>query len=89
MVLAMCLPNQDESSAPGARSIFGLGALMLVACLAGPALAGAVGALGLGVLVGAGGAIAALALCAAIPALVVALRRRSASARPTVDLGDR
>jgi hypothetical protein len=59
---------------------------MLVACFAGPALAGAVGALGVGVLFGAGGAIAALALCAAVPALVFSLRRRS---RPTIDIGER
>ena len=76
MVAAMCLPDQNEPSSPGARSILGLGALTLVACLAGPAL---VGALGVGVLVGAGGAVAALALCAAIPALAVAARRRSGS----------
>ena len=85
----MCLPNQNESSSPGARSIFGLGALTLVACLAGPALAGAVGALGVGVLVGAGGAMAAIALCAVVPALVVAARRRSTPAQPTIDVGDR
>jgi hypothetical protein len=77
----MCLPSKtDQPDAPafGARSIVGMGALMLVACLAGPALVGAIGALGVGVLVGAGGAIAALAMCAIVPAIAVALRRRSA-----------
>jgi hypothetical protein len=76
----MCLPaknNQSDSSAPGARSIVGLGALMLVACLAGPALAGAIGAVDVGLLVGAGGAVLALALCAAVPAIAVAVRRRA------------
>ena len=58
--------------------MFGLGALMLLACLAGPALAGAIGGLGVGVLLGAGGAVRALALCAAVPAVAVARRRRSA-----------
>ena len=56
----MCLPTKtDQSDSPGspARSMLGIGALMLLACLAGPALAGAIGALGVGVLVGAGGAI--------------------------------
>jgi hypothetical protein len=78
MVAAMC------------RSIIGLGALMLVACLAGPAIAGAFGALGVGILVGAGGAIAALALCAAVPALAVAARRRLRRATVELaDLGDR
>ena len=75
----MCLPNQNDSRSSGTRSILGLGALMLLACLAGPVLVGAIGALGVGVLVGAGGAIAALALCAAIPALAIAARRRSQS----------
>ena len=67
----MCLPaknDQSDVSAPGTRSIVGLGALMLAACLAGPALAGA---LGVDVLVGAGGAALALGLCAAIPTVVV------------------
>ena len=84
----MCLPNRNDSRSTGTRSILGLGALMLVACLAGPALAGAVGALGVGVLVGAGGAIAAVALCAAIPALAAAARRRSGSASAAVELAD-
>ena len=39
----MCLPvKSDQSSDTPARSIVGLGALMLVACLAGPAIVGAV-----------------------------------------------
>jgi hypothetical protein len=90
MVAVMCLPTIKESSASGTRSILGMGALMLVACLAGPAVVGAIGALGVGVLVGTGGAIAALALCAAIPALAVAARRRSKPAAvETADVGDR
>jgi hypothetical protein len=44
----MCLPvKSDQSSASSSqsvRSIVGLGGLMLVACLAGPAIAGAVAA---------------------------------------------
>ena len=81
----MCLPIKTEPlDSPGspARSMLGIGALMMLACLAGPALAGVIGALGVGVLVGAGGAIFALALCAAVPAAVVALRRRSARRTP-------
>jgi hypothetical protein len=50
---------------------------MLLACLAGPILAGGLGGLGAGVLVGAAGGLFALALCAAVPALAVALRRRA------------
>jgi hypothetical protein len=76
----MCLPiKSEQSGSPGSpgRSMLGLGALMMLACLAGPALAGAIGALALGVLVGAAGAIFTLALCAAVPAVVVVLRRRS------------
>ena len=41
----MCLPNRSDSSTSATRSIFGLGALMIVACLAGPAIVGAIGAL--------------------------------------------
>jgi hypothetical protein len=78
----MCLPvksdERAESSGSQARSILGLGVLMLVACLAGPAIAGAIGALGIGLLAGAGGAILAVALCFAVPAAAVARRRRSA-----------
>jgi len=40
-------------------------------------LAGVLGGLGAGVLVGAAGGLFALALCAAVPAIAVALRRRS------------
>jgi hypothetical protein len=78
----MCLPNKaddpPDTAAPARRSIVGLGALMLLACLAGPAIAGALGALGIGVLVGAGGALFALALCAVVPSATLAWRRRSA-----------
>ena len=77
----MCLPTKtDQPSSSGspapARSL-GMGGLMLLACLAGPALAGAIGGLGAGVLLGAAGGLFALALCAAVPAVAVALRRRS------------
>jgi hypothetical protein len=44
MVRSMCLTSKNDSS----RSIAGLGALMVVACLAGPALVGAIGALVVG-----------------------------------------
>ena len=57
------------------------GALMMLACLGGPLLAGALGALGAGVLLGAGGVIFALALCVAVPAVMVAVRRRRAARR--------
>jgi hypothetical protein len=86
MVVAMCGPNQTESSCSGARSIFGLGVLMLAACLAGPAVIGAIGALGVGVLVGVGGAIFALALCAAVPAVALAMRRRRS--QPSSEVSD-
>jgi hypothetical protein len=84
----MCLPSKtDHSASPasGARSMLGIGALMLLACLGGPALAGALGGLGVGVLLGAGGVVFALALCAAVPAVAVALRRRSARRAPTLE----
>jgi hypothetical protein len=76
----MCLPvksDQPASSGSQSRSFLGIGVLMLVACLAGPAIAGAVGALGFGLLAGAGAAIVAVALCFAMPAAAVARRRRS------------
>jgi hypothetical protein len=87
----MCLPAKtDQPSSPpagaGARSTLGVGGLMLLACLGGPALAGVLGGLGAGVLLGAGGVVFALALCAAVPAVVVAWRRRSARRSPTLDL---
>jgi hypothetical protein len=78
----MCLPTKTDqpssSPASGMRSMFGMGGLMLLACLGGPALAGAIGALGAGVLLGAGGVVFALALCVLAPAAVVAWRRRAA-----------
>ena len=85
----MCLPtktDQTDSSGTPARSILGMGALMLLACLGGPALAGAIGGLGAGVLLGAGGAVFALGLCAAVPVVLVALRRRSARRSATPEL---
>jgi hypothetical protein len=82
----MCVPEKSDQPSSPTRSIVGLGALMLVACLAGPAIAGALGALGVGLLVGAGGVILALALCAAVPAAALAWRRRSAARRPTPEL---
>jgi len=73
----MCLPAKSAQSQPmtatGTRSVLGLGALMLLACLAGPVLSGVAGALGAGLLVGAGGA----ALCIAAPAAILAWRRRA------------
>jgi hypothetical protein len=86
----MCLPTKSDqpSSSPASqtRSIVGLGALMLLACLAGPALASAIGGLGFGLLAGAGGLVLALALCAAVPAATVAWRRRSARRAPAPEL---
>ena len=85
----MCLPtktDQPDSSGSPARSMLGMGALMLLACLGGPALAGAIGGLGAGVLLGAGGVVFALALCAAVPAVLVGLRRRSARRTATPEL---
>jgi hypothetical protein len=85
----MCLPtktDQSDSSGPPARSMLGMGALMLLACLGGPALAGAIGGLGAGVLLGAGGVVFALALCAAVPAVLVGLRRRAARRTATPEL---
>jgi len=86
----MCPPTKTDrpssSAAPGARSILGMGGLMLFACLGGPVLAGALGGLGAGVLLGAGGVIFALALCAAVPVIVLAMRRRAARRQPTPEL---
>jgi hypothetical protein len=82
----MCLPKTSDQPAAAsgshARSILGLGALMLAACLGGPIIASAVGALGVGLLAGAGGAILAVALCFAVPAAALARRRPSSRARP-------
>ena len=77
----MCLPTKTDlpdSSGSHARSMLSMGALMLLACLGGPVIAGAEQ------YAGAGGVAFALGLCAAVPAVLVALRRRSAwrSARP-------
>jgi hypothetical protein len=86
----MCLPTKSDqpsaSPASGARSILGIDGLMLLACLGGPVLAGALGGLGAGVVVGAGGVVFALVLCAAVPAVAVALRRRGARRQPTPEL---
>jgi hypothetical protein len=86
----MCLPTKTDqpssSPAPGARSFLGIGGLMLLACLGGPVLAGAIGGLGADVLLGAGGVVFALALCAAVPAIVLAMRRRAARRQPTPEL---
>jgi hypothetical protein len=87
----MCLPTKTDkpptSTGSASRSIFSMGALMLFACLGGPALAGAIGGLGVGVLLGAGGAIFALALCALVPVLFVGLRRRSARPESRIEVG--
>jgi hypothetical protein len=66
--------------------MLGIGGLMLLACLVGPALVGALGGLGAGVLLGAGGGVVAVAMCAAVPAVAVAWRRRSARRQPTPEL---
>ena len=86
----MCLPTKTENSSStkpdtGPRTILGLGGLMMLACIGGPALLGAIGGLGAGVLLGVGGTVAALALCAAVPAVAFLTRRRSARRRPTSD----
>ena len=85
----MCLPPKSDqpssTSAGETRAFVGIGALMMLACLAGPA----VGALGVGVLAGVGGAVVALALCFAVPAGALAWRGRSARAREADDLSAR
>jgi hypothetical protein len=83
----MCLPSKTDQppSTPagyGARSLLGMGGLMLLACLGGPALGG----LGAGLLLGVGGVVVALALCAAVPPVAVAWHRRCARRSPTLDL---
>ena len=86
----MCLPSKTDQSSSnpgsGTRSILGMGGLMLLACLGGPALIGALSGLSAGVLLGTGGAVFALALCAAVPGIAVAWRRRSARRSPTTDV---
>jgi hypothetical protein len=86
----MCLPPKTEESssspAAGAGSILGIGGLMLLACVGAPMLVGALGGLGAGILLGAGGAVVGLALCAAVPAVVVGMRRRAARRHPTAEL---
>ena len=72
-----------RSPGSGARSMLGMGGLMLIACLGGPALVGALAGLGIGVLLGAGVAVVALALCVAVPTAAVALRRGSIRPPPT------
>jgi hypothetical protein len=85
----MCLPIKTDQSphalASPSRSMLGMRALMVLACFGGPALA-AIGGLGVGVLLGAGGMLVAFALCAAVPAVTVALHRRSARRAPTTEL---
>ena len=86
----MCLPIKTDQSphalASPSRSMLGMGALMVLACFGGPAPAGSIGGLGVGVLLGAGGMLVAFALCAAGPAVAVALYRRSARRAPTTEL---
>ena len=86
----MCLPTKTDQPShrprPARARSSGTGGLMLLACLGGPVLAGAFGGLGAGVLLGAGGVVFALALCAAVPAIVLALRRRAARRQPTPEL---
>jgi hypothetical protein len=86
----MCLPVRPDqpraSSSSQGHSIVGLGVAMLLACLAGPAIAGAVGALGVGVLVSASGGLVAITLCAAVPAAALAGRRRAGRRAPTAEL---
>ena len=86
----MCLPTKTDrsssSAASGAGSILGVGGLMLLACLGGPVLAGALSGLGAGILLGAGGVVFALAQCAAVSAVVVAMPRRAARRQPTPGL---
>jgi hypothetical protein len=78
----MCLPEKSDqptdSSGSQTRSLLVVSVLTLLACLAGPTIAGAVGALGVGAVVGAGAVVLAIALCLVVPAATVTLRRRSA-----------
>jgi len=77
----MCFPNRNDdtqTSMNPARtsggSFLAIGALMVVGCVAAPAIVGAAGAAaGIG-LVGLGAAVLGLAVCAA-PPLVYSLRR--------------
>jgi hypothetical protein len=77
----MCLPPKPDqptsTSAGETRAIVGIGALMIMACLAGPALAAL-----------AGGAILALALCFAVPSVGLLWRRRGSSPAPAPEADD-
>ena len=74
----MCIPPKTDGGETSTRSILALGTLMLLACLAGPALVSVVGGLGAGLLIGAGGAVAAVALCVIVPGLAaVGVRTRA------------
>ena len=69
----MCLPTKSDTSsnATSARSVMGLGALLLLACLGGPVHAGA---------------LVALSLCLAPPAAAVAWRHGIARRQSRIQL---
>jgi hypothetical protein len=70
----MCLPPKSDQSSPNALTTLGIGALVLVACLAciaGPAVAGAAG----------GVALLGLAVCVALPALTAIAGRAARGTR--------
>jgi hypothetical protein len=81
----MCLPDRTtRSSGPPLLSIV-TGAVMLLACIGGPALIGLAGSIAIGAILGPLAGILAIAACAGLPLLLRRRQRTRGPARPSTD----
>jgi hypothetical protein len=76
----MCLPDRSNQSSGSASFSIAAGAVMLLACIGGPALIGFAGSVSI---VAPLGVVVAVAGCAVLP-LILSTRQRS-RARPSTD----
>jgi hypothetical protein len=81
----MCLPDRTTNSSGSTLFSIATGAVMLLACVGGPALIGLAGSVAIGAILGPLAGILAIAACAGLPLLLRSRQRTRGPARPNTD----
>jgi hypothetical protein len=81
----MCLPDRTTKSSGSTLFSIATGAVMLLACVGGPALMGLAGSVTIGVILGPLAGIVGVAACAGVPLLMRRRQRARGPARPSTD----
>jgi hypothetical protein len=81
----MCLPDRTTKSSGSTLFSIATGAVMLLACVGGPALMGLAGSVTIGVILGPLAGIVGVAACAGVPLLMRRRQRARGPGRPSTD----